>query len=206
MKHNFILVASVFVLSLVLSACGAVTPTRIADRPIESTIPVLPTETAIPTATIPAPTATPAIALTTHEDASGYTFDYPSEWMLDVLVFGSRAPGGYQITSWAHDPGMVSDVPADGTIINILVQLWDPKGNLDAFVAQRQLAWDASGIAIESEEEHTLENGNLAKAFVVKGADGAKGYFMFSTFGENYLVVSGNGDLEMIDLVARSMR
>jgi len=143
---------------------------------------------------------------TTHTDeAYGYTFDYPSAWMLDPVVLGSRAPGGYQITSWQHEPGMISDVLPDGTAMNIVLQLWDPKGDLAAFTAQRKYAWENSGIEIIFEEDVTLAGGKPAKEFVTKSQEQGS-YTLFTTLGENYLVVSGTGDLEAIRGVAWSLR
>jgi len=200
MRNNLFLSVCVGVLSLLLAACNSVTPSSPVGEPVESTVAAMPTETAMPT-------DTPSVALTMYQDtASGFSFEYPTEWMLDTIVLGTRAPAGYQITSWTHDPGIISEVPAGGTIIDIIVQLWDPKGNLDAFVEHRKLAWDASGSKIIQTENLTLGNNMPAKIFIIKGTDGSEGYFLLSTLGENYLVVSGNGDLQKIDLVARSIR
>ena len=78
------------------------------------------------------------------------------------------------------------------------VQLWDPKGDLQAFVDQRMMAWDASGIGVASEESWTLSDGRPARAFVVAGMDGAQGYFFLTTIGDKYLVLSGSGDLALL--------
>ena len=200
MKNKMILTASIFVLMMLFTACNAAVQTPATSSPEESTVPAFPTEDVLPT-------SAPSIPLTTYEDtASGFTFDYPADWMLDSIILGERAPTGYQITSWAHDPGMVAEVPEGGTIINIAVQQWDPRGDLTAFIENRKLAWEASGITIMKEENLTLGNGLPAVIFVVIGADDVQGYFLMSTLGENYLVVSGSGDQAMIDLVARSVR
>jgi hypothetical protein len=90
--------------------------------------------------------------------------------------------------------------------MNILVQLWDPKADLSAFVEQQKAAWDASGFEIVSEADVTLASGQPAKEFVTVASDGSSSYFLFSVIGEDYLVVSGNGDLERIRLVARALR
>lgn len=156
----------------------------------------------------PAPVATEMVVteVTTRVDeAYGYQFDYPSAWMLDAVVPGSRAPGGYQLTSWTHEPGMISEVAPGGTVMNIWIQLWDPKADLAAFVEQRKSAWEASGIAIVSEEDLTLANGESAKEFVIESA-GHSSYMLLTVLGENYLVASGDGDLELVRQVARSLR
>jgi hypothetical protein len=140
------------------------------------------------------------------DEVRAYTFDYPAAWTLDPLSFGERAPGGYQLTSWAHEPGMVSEVPAGGTLLNIFVQLWDPKADLPAFVAQHKSAWEASSIEIISEESLTLANGQSAVEFITRSQDGALGYFLFTLNGEDYLTASGRGDLELLRFTARSLR
>lgn len=152
------------------------------------------------------PANTPAPALNTHQDPSyGYSFDYPSEWMLDEIRLGDRAPAGYQLTSWTHPPGMVSEVFPGGTIMNISIQLWEPRGDLGAFVEHRKSGWQSSA-TIVSEAEATLQNGNPAKVFVILGSDGTPGYALLTTMGEDYLFASGSGDIELLDLVARSIR
>ena len=147
-----------------------------------------------------------AVELTTHTDETyGYTFDFPSAWMLDAVVYGSRAPGGYQITSWTHEPGMISEVLPDGTVVNILLQLWDPKADLAAFIEQRKSAWLNSDFEIIFEEPVTLAGDKPAMEFVTT-SQGQGTYTLFTTLGENYLVVSGTGDLEAVRSVAWSLR
>jgi len=40
----------------------------------------------------------------------------------------------------------------------------------------------------------------------VHGSDGAQGYFFFTTIGERYLVLSGDGDLALLAGIARAVR
>jgi hypothetical protein len=51
-----------------------------------------------------------------------------------------------------------------------------------------------------------LSDGRPARAFVVAGSDGAQGYFFFTTLGDNYLVLSGSGDLDLLAEIARTVR
>jgi len=191
-------------LLVILSAACSPAPAQETPlpQPVDSGMPLPPIDDS------PAPSATEMVVtdITTYiDDAGGYRFDYPSAWMLDEVVFGSRAPGGYQLTSWAHEPGLISEVAPDGTVMNILIQLWDPKADLAAFVQQRKSAWASSGIAIVSEEDLTLANGAPAKEFVTE-SQGQIGYSLFSVLDENYLVASGEGELDLIRQVARSLR
>ena len=159
------------------------------------------------TATLAPVTASPGpVMLTHHDEQYGFSFDYPADWMLDAVKLGDRAPAAYQLTSWAHDPGMVAGVPAGGSIMGINVQLWDPKGDLDAYAAQRRLAWEASALTILREEEIILANGNRALTGVIAEAEQGQGYFLFTTLGENYLSATGDGDVAMLELIGRSIR
>jgi hypothetical protein len=209
MKNTHRILSALLLLALLAACSPALTPSPVpaatdpASAPVDMDMPLPPADgepaTAVPEMIV-------AEALSHTDETYAYTFDYPLTWSLDPVAFGERAPGGYQLTSWPHEPGMVSEVPADGTLMNILVQLWDPKADLPAFVAQRKTAWDASGIQVVFEESLTLANGQPAVEFVTRAQDGSSGYFYFSVIGEDYLVASGSGDLEAIRLVARSLR
>ena len=172
-------------LTLLAGCAPAPTPvTEVTPEPaVELGMPVLPIEGEV----IPAVTEMVVTGMTSYTDeAGGYSFDYPSEWMLDSIVLGSRAPGGYQLTSWAHDPGMISEVQPGGTVMNIYIQLWEPHNDLDAFTAQHTLGWEASGTTVLSEESFTLANGQPAREFVLQGPDGVQSYILYATLGENY--------------------
>jgi hypothetical protein len=203
-----------FAFSWISTACGAYAP-QATEQPIQTPPSVAPTQVDIPLLTpteafletIPVATEVITPPLSTYQDPNyGFTFDYPSAWMLDPVSFGSRAPAGYQLTSWYHEPGLVNETPTGETILNITIQLWDPNNDLKAFTENRQNAWKASGFSLQSTEDLVLANGNPAKAFVITTPDGSHGYFLFTTLGDDYLVISGNGNIELLDLVARSIR
>jgi hypothetical protein len=182
-------------LMLAICACGV--------APVYNTVTLI-SPTQEPT-TIPA--AAPAPEMLTYQDeAAGFSFDYPKGWMLESSTIGDRA-SGVQLTSWTYPTGQIpAETPPGGSRLDVVVQLWEPKGNLQAFSEQRKSAWDASGMRIVSEEELRLSGGRTARHFVVQGADGAQGYFLFTTLGENYLVFSGNGDLALLSKIAQSLR
>lgn len=202
MKHTHRILPALLLLAL-LAACAPQPEATPLPSPVDLDMPV-PASDLEP---VPAPTEMTAIQTASHTDeVRGFTFDYPAAWTLDPLSFGERAPGGYQLTSWAHEPGMIAEVPADGTLMDIFIQLWDPKADLPAFIEQRKAAWEASSIEIISEEKLTLANGQPAVEFVTRALDGALGYFLFSLNGEDYLVASGSGDLDLVRFTARSLR
>jgi hypothetical protein len=90
-------------------------------------------------------------------------------------------------------------------VVNIVLQLWDLKADLPAFIEQRKFAWVNSGIEIIFDEYVMLAGEKTAREFVTV-SQGERGYTLFTTLGENYLVVSGTGDLEAVRSVAWSLR
>jgi len=100
----------------------------------------------------------------------------------------------------------IDPLPEGGTILTVTNQLWDPKNDLEAFINQRKIAWEASGITIMTEESLTLADGRAATEFIVQGVDDSQAYFLLTTNGENYLVFSGNGDLTLLSEIAHTIR
>lgn len=165
---------------------------------IQPTIPPAPTETPLPV---------PAFDATTYRDeVAGFEFDHPIGWTFDAGEGQSR---GYfvQFYSWDWEPGdPIDPLPAGGTVLSVTVQLWDPKNDLEAFINQRKLAWDASGISILTEERILLSGDRPAAQFTVRAVDGAQAFFLLTTNGEDYLVLSGNGDLNLLAEIAHTLR
>jgi hypothetical protein len=167
--------------------------------------------TTAPASTAAAPTATSPAPLSFEPTqyrnaAAGFEFDYPSQWTVGPDQQYSRG-GVTPLTSWTRQADVLPDATPPGeTRLDATVQLWDPKGDLEAFIGQRQAAWDGSGIAVISEERWAMEDGRAAAAFVVQGSDGAEAYFFLTTLGDNYLVLSGEGDLALLGEIAHTVR
>jgi hypothetical protein len=162
----------------------------------------------IPTATA-APSETPAIpelsftAATYRDEANGFKLDYPSDWSLSPNTqIGSR---GSQAQLFS--PGATAEYLPDGASrIGITVYLWDPKNDLVAYVDHRKFAWESGTQTIESQQQGELAGGRNEFDFIVRGADGTRAFFLFTTLGERYLEVSGEGDLALIREVALTLR
>jgi len=208
MKHFTLFVFLLAVLGLSACATPATEPVVVPEPgmsepvspPVDMGMPVL------PQVDKPISTEMVVIELASYQDPkSGLAFDYPATWVLDEVVLGSRAPFGIQLTSWTHEPGMISEVPEEGTSLNILAQQWDPKGDLLAFSENRKIAWENSGFIILSENSLSLANGQPAVEYFVQSPD-ISAYHLFSTLGGDYLVVSGSGNLESITQIAHSIR
>jgi len=191
-KHR---ITSFAVAAAVLSACMPSTP---VVRP--------PEPTAIAVSTLPAPTTqeTPVfVAATYRDEANGFELDYPSDWTTDPdSVVGSR---GSQAQLFS--PGTTAEtLSPGGSRLSITVYQWDPKADLGAYVAQRRLAWEASGFKVRNGSLTQLPDGRPASDFFIEPAGGALTYFLLTTIGDQYLQLAGEGDLALIEAIARTLR
>lgn len=196
-----------------LSACNPSLPPTIDPSQVQATVDGLLTEAApaatdIPPSTAaPAPTTGPSFEATTYRDeVAGYELDHPEGWFVGPVEQYSRG-GITAFTSYERPTDVLPDATPPGeTRMDATVQLWDPKGDLEAFAQQRLGAWEASGNTVVLDEEWTLSDGRAAKAYLVTGTDGVASYFFLTTLGDNYLVLSGGGDLALLAEIAHSVR
>ncbi len=174
-------------------------PTTTA-QPAETTQPSMPQPTAASQPTAVALSFTPA---TYDASAEGYQLEYPSDWTaVPVSRVGSRGSQG-QLFS----PGSSADTLADGgTRMAMTVYEWDPKSDLAAFVPPRLDAWQSSGFTIAKQDEGMLQNGNPYSSFVIQTPDDHQAFFLFTTLGEKYLEISGEGNLALAEEIARTVR
>ncbi len=152
--------------------------------------------------------AAPAGETTTYRDESaGFAFDYPSSW----TILGDPQPGarGYilQLVSWPYIPGeSTEERPPGGARLDVSVLDWDPKQDLAAYIEVRKQAWAASGISIVSEETELLPGDHPAMRFGVTSPNGSEqSFFLLTTVGDQYLTLSGYGDLQAIDAIAQTL-
>jgi len=159
----------------------------------------------------PTPVASPIPKLffpkATYQDTTNnFEFDYPANWAFND---GEQHSRGYyvQFYSWDWQPGEPTDpTPVGGTQIQVLVLYWDPKNDLEAFINQRKLNWDSSGIAILSEEHVTLTGDRPAVQYTLHNSNGTPSFLMFTTVGEQYLTISGDGDLGLLADITHTLR
>ena len=153
------------------------------------------------------PASTPSFEAVTYRDTTnGFELNHPASWIVGPTQQQSRG-GITAFSSWQRPiDELPGSTPPGETRMDVTVQLWDPTGDLDAFLGQRHIAWDASGIAVISEERWTLVDDRAAAAFGVEGPDGAQAYFFFTTIGDRYLVLSSDGDLALLAEIAHSVR
>jgi len=196
-----VLFTGLFAVMLALAACTPATP--------EPTPLPAPTNTAAPAPTVAQPTPTTGItfeAAVYRNDTAGFEFDYPAGWTVGPDEIYSRG-GITALTSWERPNDVLpEETPPGETRLDITVLLWDPRNDLDAFIDVRMTAWDASGIEVISRQDLMLENGHAAVVFIVQGIDGEQGFFFFTTLIDRYLILSGEGDLALLEEIASSVR
>jgi hypothetical protein len=205
--------AIVPILMFVLVACGSpgrVEPTAAlvimpTVAPTTALTPEPPTpETASEPTTVPVVEATQlSFAPATYTDESaGFELDYPAEWTVDPSSqIGVR--GGQALLL---SPGTTLETLAtDGTRVSITTYVWDPKNDIDAYVAQRKSAWDASGFTITREEQWQLADGRTAYIFIVQTPE-QPAFTLLTTIGEDYLQIGGDGDLALAEEIAHTLR
>ena len=178
-----------------LAACA---PTQPTVRP--------PVPTAIAVSTLPLPPAAQPLSFTAAvytDEANGFELDYPVGWSVvpdtQVGVRGSQA--------LLLSPGTTAETIAEGgSRLSISIYQWDPKGDLEAYVAQRRTAWDASGFKVLDGSLTELSDGRPASDFFIEAPDGVLAYFLLTTNGEQYLQLAGEGDLTLLETIARTVR
>jgi hypothetical protein len=166
----------------------------------------------VPSGTAPAPTeaasnpklpAAPFEAQPYVNEAAGFALDIPVNWTIREQVVGPR---GTQI-QFLSSPELAEApvLPEGATRLNATVYQWDPKNDLDAFIANQKTAWESSGIRVLKEEALILELGLPAVRFHVQAPD-AELIFLMAALGDQYLVLSGEGDLELVKEIVGRVR
>jgi hypothetical protein len=171
-----------------------------AAMPTEAQTPTpTPASAAVLTNTTTPLSFTPALY---RDESAGFELDYPAEWTLDpssqVGVRGGQA--------LLLSPGTSAEAIAEGgTRVSIVTYLWDPKNDLDAWVTQRKTAWEASGFTTTREEIWQLADGRAAAIFVLETPELAS-FTLLTTIGDDYLQLTGEGDLALVEAIARTLR
>jgi hypothetical protein len=148
--------------------------------------------------------AAPAFeSLTYRDQVNGFELDYPSVWTIDSSIQSGTRGSQIQLFS----PGTTAEKVADGgSRLTITVLQWDPKGDLAAYEAQRRVAWDAGGFKVMDGSVRQLVDGRPASDFFIEAPDGVLAYFLLTTNGDQYLQLAGEGDLQLLKAVGRTLR
>jgi len=196
----FLIILSIFWLSTcsapnaLPAAVESVVPATEEPAP-ESTQTAAPVEAKLP--------AVPFESETYFNEEAGFALDYPAGWTVSETVIGPR---GTQILFLSSpEIAELETVPEGGTRLSATIHQWDPKNDLAAFVESRKTAWEASGFTTVEEEQLVLELGLPAARFLIQTPD-ADVVFLIAALGDQYLVISGEGDLELVEEISLRLR
>ena len=200
-------ISIIILLALGLAACAAPAtqpPTVEATSvPIDSNMPV--PETAATEMIVEGKIAAPSFESQTYiNEAVGFALEYPVDWTVNETVDGDR--GEQTVFLSSPDIADLAALPSGETRVTITVNQWDPKNDLGAFVESRKAAWAASGFTILSEEPVTLDLGLAASKITIQTPDGIITSFLFTAIGDQYVSISGEGDLALVDEIMRYLR
>jgi len=194
-----------FVLALSLAACAApATATSVPESvSVDNNMPVpsVAVTEMIVTGKIPAASFE---SQTYINESVGFALDYPSQWVIKESIVGDRG-SQYLLLSKAEIADL-PEVPAGETRVAVNVYQWDPKNDLAAFVDSRKSGWEASGFTIVAEEPLTLDLGLAAVKFTVQTPDGLTVPFLFAAINDQYVSISGEGDLTLVAEIMQRLR
>jgi hypothetical protein len=201
MKQIFVILA--FMIT-VLSACR-VPPTTTMPAPVATELPAATEPAVAPTTEIPSGKlpATSVESRTYINETVGFALDYPAGWSVNEAVVGNRGSQVQFLSS--PDLADMAVLPEGATRVSATVYQWDPKNDLAAFVANQKNAWNASGFTILEEEPLTLELGLAATQFTIQTPD-ANVIFLITAISDQYLVLSEEGNLELVKEIAQRLR
>jgi len=182
-----------------LAACAA-PATVTLPPPVETEAPAIPTEPAT-APKLPAPSFESQVYL---NETAGFALDYPAGWTVNEQVIGPR---GSQV-QFLSSPELAeaATLPEGATRVTASINQWDPNNDLAAYIATRKTAWESSGFTILAEEPLTLELGLPAVQFTVQTPDGLTTVFLVAALGDQYLTLSGEGDLELVQEIVQRLR
>jgi hypothetical protein len=187
-------------LTLLLAACGPVATPIVTEEPA-----VLPSEALQATETSEVAVATedsgPSFEAVVYTDPAGrFEISYPAGWMVDdsQMVAGSR--GGYiQFSSFEHPEGGINEIPEGESVLQLATYLWDPVGDHEARLQMRLGNFLSSGNTILEEADFVFRNGQVGTRLLVLDTNGEESVVVLAVMGDEYLEISGFGDIALID-------
>lgn len=194
--NKTILLALLFILAACSMPAAAPTATQVVAAAATTEPP-----TATPEAEVPLPFE----ASVYRDDENGFELDYPADWNQ---IGGEAQSRGYyrQIVSWEQESSNFDQIPEDGSLLQISVNLWDPVNDLDARVEMRRSNFAGSGNIILEDELITLPSGVSGVRILMQTTAGEQSLVFLATLNDLYLELSGSGDIVTLDAAMRSLR
>jgi len=216
-KMRFILLVMVVISAFALSACGPsllwllpVTSETTQDSSVEpiEVVETLPAEVEFgsPITETEEPATTPVLSFEAAkyvDEEAGIVLYHPVDWtVLPREQVGERGSQAALLSTGST----LEQVAENGSRVTLVLYKWDPKNDLAAFIAQRELAWEASGFEFAREDGFLMEDGREVVLYTVVVGDGNEALFAFTTAGEDYLQIAGEGDLALCREIIASIQ
>jgi hypothetical protein len=200
---------SLTLLAFALAACAPVTsppatePVSASSMPVENDMPV--PGTAVTETIVEGKMPAPSFEAQAYiDETAGFILDYPAGWVVKQTMTGER--GSQSVLLSAPEIADLETLPAGATRVAVDINQWDPKNDLAAYVENRKMAWQASGFTVVEEEPVTLDLGLAAVRFTVQTPEGLPVEFLFAAIRDQYVTISGEGDLALVREVMRYLR
>jgi hypothetical protein len=134
------------------------------------------------------------VPATYRDEAGKFAFEYPADWSTDPeQVIGSRGSQTLFLS-----PGSTVETLAEGGSRVVLMRYdWDPKNDLAARLAQRKVAWEASGFVILEESTRQMADGREIVDLLIQTTDGTQVLYSLAVIGDQYLELSAEGNLQL---------
>jgi len=139
----------------------------------------------------------------------GFELDYPAEWYIEDVSAEIREQSSVYavvLTSWEPGLGGVGGIPAGATKVGVIV-IKSGTTTLQEAVAQLRQQWEAGDppVTILSEEKWALAGDLQAVRWQVESL-GEQSAAVITVINGNTVILSGLGDSDLFDAVARTMR
>jgi hypothetical protein len=133
----------------------------------------------------------------------GFALDYPVGWTVNESIVGDR---GSQI-QFLSSPEIAESavLPEGASRVTAVIYDWDPKNDLPAYIANWKTAWESSGFTVVEELPLVLDLGLNAVQFTIKTPD-SSAVVLITALGDKYMVLSGEGDLELAKEIVQRLR
>ena len=195
----------ILMLIFLVAACAPVATLAPEDSDVESVVTAEPAATSQPTE-VPANPKLPAASFESEtyiNEEFGFALDYPAGWTVNESILGDR---GSQV-QFLSSPEIAEAgvLPEGASRVTAVIYNWDPKNDLPAYIANWKTAWESSGFTVTEEMPLVLDLGLDAVRFMLKTPD-SSAVVLITALGDRYLVLSGEGDLELAKEIVGRLR
>jgi hypothetical protein len=194
-------------LIMLVTACSPATTSTAADNtPVPTDIEeptAAPTSVPTEAPVNPKLPAAPFEAETYINEELGFALDYPAGWTVSESVAGDRSSQVQFLSS--PEIAELAALPEGESRVAAVIYDWDPKNDLPAYIANWKSAWESSGFTVMEEQPLVLDLGLEAVQFTLKTPD-SSAVVLITALGDKYLVLSGEGDLELAKEIVQRLR